>query len=53
MSTNELDVWLDQAPVVDKGNPEFDVWLDMAPVLDNPSDDSTIAGAGRRRVYIF
>lgn len=52
-STNELDAWTEDVPMADKGEPEFSAWLFNVPVVDDPADNSTIAGIGRRRAFIF
>lgn len=48
----EFDVWKNNAPVADNGNPEFAVWLNGAPVVDNSGEENNLTNA-RRRVFIF
>ena len=53
--TNELNVWLDGAPVINMApNKEFDVWLDNAPVVTiDESDAPSTTTTARRRAFIF
>jgi hypothetical protein len=51
MSEDNLDIWLDNAPVIAAGGSnEFDIWLDGAPVLE--SDITIDAVVDRRRVMM-
>jgi hypothetical protein len=51
MSADNLDIWLDGAPVIDAGgSDEFAIWLDGAPVVN--SDVTIDAVVDRRRVLV-
>ena len=50
--TDELDAWLDDAPVVPLGaSGDFANWLDDAPVIES-GDTGTSPGSHRRRVHM-
>lgn len=54
MNTDELDIWLDDAPVVNYGDYEFNVWLDEAPVVEKSEEEpSPVTPTVRRRIFIF
>ncbi len=54
MITDDLDVWLDDSPVVNSGDYNFDVWLDDAPVVEQAEEIMPpVVTTVRRRAFIF
>ncbi len=54
MSIVDFDIWANEVPFMDVGDPEFSDWFEGVPVVGGTtSDDSTLAGVGRRRAFIL